>query len=655
MSRNRSRLFNSVMLLAAFLMLASADKGYYGNSGSMNDAGDMEVHISMQSQKSGHPRCEEINIPMCRGIGYNTTKFPNQLNHETQEEAGLEVHQFWPLVEIKCSPDLKFFLCSMYTPICIEDYMQPLPVCRSVCERAREGCEPIMEQYNFKWPETMNCDSLPVHGDKDVLCMEIPSYQNNDQSSSSSSDTGSNNVNNNNNNKKKHQGSSSTTQKKCPKGDKKCQQALEQRNKDCQCKCRSPLVPLGKESMWYNTSTAKVGSVSNCGIPCKGAFFTQDEKDFASFWITLWSGFCAASTFMTLTTFLIDPERFKYPERPIVFLSACYFMVSLGFLTRYFVGHEKIACDGRAIKYSSTGQSSCTIVFLLIYYFGMASSIWWVILSFTWFLSAGLKWGNEAISKISHFFHLAAWLIPTLQSISVLVHPAVDGDPLAGICYVGNTSIEHLRNFVLAPYFVYLVIGTTFLLAGFVSLFRIRSVIKQQGGIGAGSKADKLEKLMIRIGIFSVLYTVPATIVIACHLYESNFFDDWMTTLVCPCVQQTDEWRRQPIYAILMLKYFMTLVCGITSGIWIWSGKTLESWCKLWRRLCGSKPDHSGAGQVLIKPRPQLPQPYVATTVQGSAASASLLTAPYAQTMGSMASSHHHLHHHVLKHPMSHV
>jgi len=48
-------------------MLVYADKGYYSNGGSMNDAGDMEVHISMPSQKAGHPRCEEINIPMCRG------------------------------------------------------------------------------------------------------------------------------------------------------------------------------------------------------------------------------------------------------------------------------------------------------------------------------------------------------------------------------------------------------------------------------------------------------------------------------------------------------------------------------------------------------------------------------------------------------------
>nr|CAI5855425.1 unnamed protein product [Callosobruchus analis] len=37
--------------------------------------------------------CEEITIPMCLGIGYNMTRMPNELNHESQEEAGMEVHQ----------------------------------------------------------------------------------------------------------------------------------------------------------------------------------------------------------------------------------------------------------------------------------------------------------------------------------------------------------------------------------------------------------------------------------------------------------------------------------------------------------------------------------------------------------------------------------
>ena len=50
----------------------------------------------------------------------------------------------------------------------------------------------------------------------------------------------------------------------------------------------------------------------------------------------------------------------------------------------------------------------------------------------------------------------------------------VDGDELTGLCYVGNQDINALTGFVLAPLFTYLVVGTSFLVAGFVSLFRIQ-------------------------------------------------------------------------------------------------------------------------------------------------------------------------------------
>lgn len=69
MSRKRSKFCCSLQLILTFFMLASAaDKGFYGNSGSLNDAGDLDPHhISMPPQKTGNSRCEEINIPMCRG------------------------------------------------------------------------------------------------------------------------------------------------------------------------------------------------------------------------------------------------------------------------------------------------------------------------------------------------------------------------------------------------------------------------------------------------------------------------------------------------------------------------------------------------------------------------------------------------------------
>lgn len=593
----------SYLLLLVVINKTNGDRGYH------ESVSPLPGMSSMQREPPAG-RCEEITIPMCRGIGYNLTSYPNEMNHETQDEAGLEVHQFWPLVEIKCSPDLKFFLCSIYTPICMEDYNKPLKACQSVCERARAGCGPIMQQYNFPWPERMACENLPRHDDNEHLCMEQPNYtQKKDNSQGSGSSSGGSMSGGNGDHDKKGgtkkpltPGQKNSQLPICKgKNSKNCQTTPgEQRGtKDCGCRCRPPLVLLGRDSLWYNTSVARVAGVPNCGIPCKGAFFTNKEKEFAAAWIAVWSGLCFVSTLMTLTTFLIDTKRFKYPEKPIVFLSACYFMVSVGYLSRVFLGHEEVACDDRSVKYTTEGSSSCTLIFLLIYFFGMASSIWWVVLSFTWFLAAGLKWGNEAITKHSQYFHLAAWLIPTVQSVAVILLSAVDGDPVAGICYVGNLSTENLRTFVLAPLFVYLVVGTTFLMAGFVSLFRIRSVIKQQGGVGAGSKADKLEKLMIRIGIFSVLYTVPATIVIGCYLYETTFSDDWMTGLACPCATGIGP-SQKPLYSLLMLKYFMALAVGITSGVWIWSGKTLESWKRFWKRLFNS-PDRTGANQALIK------------------------------------------------------
>ncbi|XP_078701261.1 frizzled-8-like [Branchiostoma floridae x Branchiostoma belcheri] len=515
--------------------------------------------------------CEEVTIPMCKGI-YNYTYMPNKFHHQNQEEAGLEVHQFWPLVEIQCSPALKFFLCSMYAPICLEDYDHPLPVCKNVCQMAKDGCAPIMSQYQFAWPERFECDDLPEQGDPDRLCMHfLNASGDNTQKSTPALPTitaGSNGV---------------------PGG----QPRPAPPSGGCKCGCNNPLVSIPPSSKsWYNRGIS-AGDQPNCGVPCYDPYFDRSKKTFAKFWIALWAGLCCASTFMTVTTFLIDMTRFKYPERPIIFLALCYFFVSLGYIIRLIAGHEAVACekDLQIVRYGTTGPALCTIVFLLIYFFSMASSIWWVILSFTWFLAAGMKWGQEAIASYAQYFHLAAWLIPSVKTIAVLAMSSVDGDPVSGICYVGNQNLDNLRGFVLAPLMVYLIIGTSFLLAGFVSLIRIRKVIKQ-----GGTKTDKLEKLMLRIGIFSVLYTVPATIVVACYFYEQQHRPAWERALACPdCMPDF-----RPDYTVFMLKYFMCLVVGVTSGVWVWTGKTIDSWKQFHRKLCGKKTSQTQARYTAV-------------------------------------------------------
>ena len=96
---------------------------------------------------------------------------PNLLKHNTQEEAGMEVHQFFPLVKVQCSPDLHFFLCSVYVPVCtILD--RPLPPCRHLCLSAKDGCEDLMNKFGFQWPESLDCNKFPEEPNE--LCIKAP-------------------------------------------------------------------------------------------------------------------------------------------------------------------------------------------------------------------------------------------------------------------------------------------------------------------------------------------------------------------------------------------------------------------------------------------------------------------------------------------------
>ncbi|XP_072180547.1 frizzled-7-like [Diadema setosum] len=108
--------------------------------------------------------CQDIVIPVCmEGIPYNSTIMPNVLGHQTQEEAAGEAGQFYPFVLLQCSPDLRLFVCSVYTPVC-NVVGEPIPPCRPLCESARNGCSDMMSYYGFPWPDAFSCEQFPQAG-----------------------------------------------------------------------------------------------------------------------------------------------------------------------------------------------------------------------------------------------------------------------------------------------------------------------------------------------------------------------------------------------------------------------------------------------------------------------------------------------------------
>ena len=93
----------------------------------------------------------------------------------------------------------------------------------------------------------------------------------------------------------------------------------------------------------------------------------------------------------------------------------------------------------------------CTLFFMVLYFFTMAGSVWWVILTITWFLAAVPKWGSEAIEKKALLFHAIAWGLPGALTVTLLALNKIEGDGISGVCFIGLYDIDALRWFVLAP------------------------------------------------------------------------------------------------------------------------------------------------------------------------------------------------------------
>lgn len=137
-------------------------------SAQYHEAGDTTLAGDLAASVPAHNRCEPITIPICKNIPYNMTIMPNLFGHTRQDEAGFEVYHFAPLVKVGCSPDLQFFLCLLYVPLCtILD--QPIPPCQSLCKSAR-NCETAMKTFGYDWPENLECSKFPEDG-AGTLCV----------------------------------------------------------------------------------------------------------------------------------------------------------------------------------------------------------------------------------------------------------------------------------------------------------------------------------------------------------------------------------------------------------------------------------------------------------------------------------------------------
>lgn len=290
------------------------------------------------------------------------------------------------------------------------------------------------------WPENLECSKFPEQSTNEI-CISNNSSGKSDQSSSYSTPV-------------------SILTKHGRKGqsgqnDNKSSVGFTHRSFGfiCPVQLKAPAV------MGYELNVAgKV--VKDCGAPCNSLFFEESDRTFLRYWISSWAALSVASCLFTVSyqeslsyfffifpffqilTFIIDSSRFRYPERPIVFLAICYLLVGCAYVSGLGAG-DTVACReafqpharlGRlqmistitqvnnyffSIKWRSISKIlfsfqghrqsfSCTVLFIILYFCSMAAFAWWTCLALAWLLASGFKWGHEAIEAVTKTIYFSS-------------------------------------------------------------------------------------------------------------------------------------------------------------------------------------------------------------------------------------------------------
>ena len=525
--------------------------------------------------------CQPITaVTMCININWKNTSFPNLREHQNQLEANEEAKLFQPLVAQACSNAIAIFICSIYTPVCItspDGDSITLKPCRELCMYVRSTCEPLMLANGFKWPKQFECNNFPSNTSRkfEDICVNPtnltlpptilpPTTEPTNSPSPKVSDP--------------LNGTKPTIS---------CPSALD----------------LNNDHMLANSSYI-FANIPNCAVLCEGIYFSHAESNVAApVFILICALICIGFTVFTVGTFLIDRQRYHYPERPVIFLALCYLILSLAYVVGAIVKLENpsssYACSDTADDTSFIFQrlpdatptyhsASCVILFIFIYYFQMVGAIWWVVLTLTWFMASTLKWGEEAVERPWLLYHIFAWCLPAIQVILVLALQLVDGDQLSGICFTGNHHYVGLGVFVLLPLSVFLIMGTVFLVIGFGSLIHTHLQVSKDP-----SKSRRLQRLIVRVLVYSLLYIIPNVIYLCLCIYELAERGQWESS--CSSSSDKSVECSSPQFAALLMKYLMLFIVGIFSTFWVISWKTLLAWQKFFTSIfcCRRDPDYA--------------------------------------------------------------
>ncbi|XP_050302630.1 frizzled-2-like isoform X2 [Anthonomus grandis grandis] len=388
--------------------------------------------------------------------------------------------------------------------MCSEHVPGPIPACKGLCEKVQEDCLDSLQKLGMTWPEALNCSNFP---EPPELCMQQPQED------------------------------------------------------------EEPQTNFIQEEMTFtiNCPPSTTPSGGKCVPICKSKqHFDPEQVATFELWVAVWSIICLVFTSFCLITFTIQPRRFRWPARPILYLTSCGFVTCTIYLIRWIEG--PYTCTGN-LAYEKPAESlSCVGIALILLFCDIAYTLWWTVFCFVWFLSAMKEWSTEAIEKISTKLHAIVWICSAIPMFYVLMSNHISINHLSGFCEVTNKVLVFFQLF-------FMILSSILAVLTSVALKNVRKTL-----MIAGRSPVKLERLFYRLLLISVGISAPYLMYLMCQFYNT--------------------------FTLTLVKLVLRKTSIVFATLWVYTPKTFEMYRDL---MCACKKssdnDNSSQGFSRLLPK----------------------------------------------------
>lgn len=420
---------------------------------------------------------------------------------------------FAGILSSDCSVHARFLLCSAFTPLCSEEVSGSVSACRALCETVTEDCK---EQLKMLSPNVMlDCAAFPFRSDK-VLCMKPPN--------------------------------ASELESEPPP---------------------PPRWPYEHELREHGCPPAHTRApTGECWPACgQHAQYTQPEKRTAEIWMTALAWLSLLSTSFALLTFCAEPSRYRYPERPVIWMAACHAIVALAHVTRGWLGAKMVSCSGSTLAVDGLASPTCVAFFSLTYYFTLAADAWFANACVAWYLTAASEWSTEALERAAAYLHAVAWGWAGAWTAAALALRRVTADELTGTCGISDAAAAALIG---VPRGALLVTSIALAIGACPGIMRVRRALDSRG-------AKRVGRLAARAAAAGLLYLSLATFATVARVTEARMRETQSGLALLAALEAGED---EISSKSGNLPICVWLSCGIASGVWAWSRKSVTVWKK---------------------------------------------------------------------------